>query len=41
MSKEVIRDLPRQPRRQRNLEWLMYLPGAVIISYGFWLTLTA
>ena len=26
---------------QRLRERLIYLPGAVILAYGFWLTLTA
>jgi len=24
----------------RRLEWLLYLPGAIIISYGLWLSIT-
>lgn len=26
--------------KNRRLEWLLYLPGAVIISYGLWLSIT-
>jgi hypothetical protein len=27
--------------RQQPLEWLIYLPGAFIIAYGLWLSVTA
>ena len=41
MSKEVIRDIRRHSRsRYRILDYLMYLPGAIIITYGLWLTMT-
>lgn len=32
----------RRPDRQRKRisEWLMYLPGALLMMYGLWLTLT-
>ena len=26
--------------KNRNLEWLLYLPGAIIISYGLWLSIS-
>jgi len=30
------REHPRHP----SLEWLIYLPGAFIIAYGLWLSVT-
>ena len=26
--------------KNKRLEWLFYLPGAAIISYGLWLSIT-
>ena len=26
--------------KNKRLEWLFYLPGAAIISYGLWLSVT-
>jgi hypothetical protein len=26
--------------KTKGLEWLLYLPGAIIISYGLWLSIT-
>lgn len=26
--------------KNKGLEWLLYLPGAIIISYGLWLSIT-
>ncbi len=26
--------------KQKTLQWLWYLPGAVILTYGLWLSLT-
>ncbi len=33
------RDQRDHPRLQ-PLEWLLYLPGAFIIAYGLWLSIT-
>ena len=33
-------DFKRESHKKRLLDWLTYLPGAVIISYGIWLSLT-
>ncbi len=27
--------------KQSRLDWLLYLPGAVILSYGLWLSFTS
>ena len=35
-SKETRKDTPRASR----LEWLLYVPGAMILCYGLWLSLT-
>jgi len=41
MRNETIRD-QRKPAdfKARSLEWLLYLPGAIIIAYGLWLSIT-
>lgn len=26
--------------KNKRLEWLFFLPGAAILSYGFWLSVT-
>ncbi len=34
-------DQRRQHRsKQSRLDWLLYLPGAIILSYGIWLSIT-
>jgi hypothetical protein len=35
------RSLFRKPSPQRIVERLVYLPGALVLIYGFWLTFTA
>ncbi len=30
----------RSHQRLQPLEWLIYLPGAFIIAYGLWLSIT-
>lgn len=41
MRHTIIRD-QRKPSAMKNkrLEWLLYLPGAIIIGYGLWLSIT-
>jgi hypothetical protein len=36
------KDVQRKQQRYKNnrLDWLLYLPGALIISYGLWLSVT-
>ncbi len=26
--------------KNKRLEWIFYLPGAILISYGLWLSIT-
>lgn len=41
MRYENIRDQKKSSGlKNKNLEWLLYLPGAIIISYGLWLSIT-
>jgi hypothetical protein len=35
-----MRGSKKGPLRSGRLDWLLYLPGAIILSYGLWLTLT-
>ena len=41
MRNNTIQDQKRPyDLRNKRLEWLFYLPGALIISYGLWLSVT-
>ena len=41
MRHEVIKDQKHPDRfKTHGLEWLLYLPGAIIIAYGLWLSIT-
>lgn len=41
MRQVLILDLRRKAvRRNTILDWLVYLPGAIIISYGLWLSVS-
>ena len=41
MKHDGFRDQYRnRSRRLQPLEWLLYVPGACIIAYGLWLSLT-
>jgi len=30
----------KKQHKKRLADWLLYLPGAIVISYGLWLSLT-
>jgi len=41
MRNNMIQDQKRPYHlKNKRLEWLFYLPGAFIISYGLWLLIT-
>ena len=41
MQHQTLRDIKKASNhKQKALEWLLYLPGAVIICYGLWLSVT-
>lgn len=33
-------DFKKHQHKKRIPDWFVYLPGAIIISYGLWLSLT-
>ncbi|MDJ0833307.1 MAG: hypothetical protein QNJ69_07260 [Gammaproteobacteria bacterium] len=42
MQDQTIRDVKKTSgHKHKTLEWLLYLPGAVIMCYGLWLSVTA
>ncbi|MDJ0882136.1 MAG: hypothetical protein QNJ56_10855 [Gammaproteobacteria bacterium] len=41
MRHQTLRDQRKTAdSKYRSLEWLLYLPGAMIIAYGLWLSIT-
>lgn len=41
MRQTTIHDQKKSyPFKSKRIEWLLYLPGALIISYGLWLSIT-
>ncbi len=41
MRNNTIRDRHNSSQfKNKSVEWLLYLPGAVIIGYGLWLSIT-
>ncbi len=42
MQDQTVHDLKKTTGyKHKSLEWLLYLPGAIIICYGLWLSVTA
>ncbi len=41
MRQQTIRDQRKNGKlKLKGMDWLLYLPGAIIISYGLWLSIT-
>jgi len=41
MRQDTIRDQRKSVNlKSKGLDWLIYLPGAIIISYGLWLSIS-